>query len=550
MPLAGGALAMGRDAGAEVTFAADVAPILYANCTGCHSPGGSAPFSLRTFDEARERADRIARATRAGAMPPWLPESDGQTFVGERHLSDDEIHVLQQWAEAGAPSGDLDTAPDPPPPLPDWRLGDPDLIVSFPPYTLPAEGTDVYRNIPLDIPIDRRRYVRSVELRPGDPRVVHHARMMVDSTPSSRALDLQDPAPGFDGMELLSNATNPDGHFLGWTPGKGTLPPLEGMAWTLDPGSQLVLQLHMRTTGQEEVVRGEVGLYFADAPPTRHPALIVLSSLMIDIPPDDPAYRVSNSYELPVEVDVLSIYPHAHYLGKDLRGYATLPNGSVRELIRVPDWDFNWQEEYRFRDPVRLPAGTRLTLDYTFDNSSANPNNPHDPPRRVVYGSNSTDEMADLILQVLPVDPAERATLVADVAWQYEVENMEYMAGQELARGKASLAAGDPAQAIRHFRDVMQYRVDHPEALTGLAQALLLQDDPASAAIVAERAVQVTEAREAAALAIMAEAYARQGDGRAIDVAEAALRVLRQPEQAALADSLRARLERYRAGGA
>ncbi len=530
----------------EVTFAADVAPILYAECAGCHRPGGPAPFSLLSYEDARERADRIARATTAGAMPPWLPASDGVTFVGERRLSDDAVETLRAWAEAGAPSGDLSTAPDPPTPSSAWQLGPPDLVVPVPAYTLPAEGGDVYRNIVLEIPIEHRRYVTSVELRPGDPRRVHHARMMVDTTGSSRTLDLEDPEMGFDGMELRSDATDPDGHFLGWTPGKGALPPLEDMAWLLDPGTDLVVQLHMRTTGREERVSAEVGFYFTDTPPTRRPVRIVLSSIMIDIPPGDSAYRVTSHYQLPVGVDLLSIYPHAHYLGKDLQAYATLPNGSTKQLIRVPEWDFNWQEEYRYVEPVGLPAGTQLTLDFLFDNSDANPDNPHDPPRRVVYGSKSTDEMADLILQVLPHDASERAALVDHVAWHYEIQDMEYLAAQELARGHERLVEADPDQAIVHFREAMQYRIDHPDALAGLARALILQGEFEAAVLVAERGADVTGRLRAPQLAVLAEAYAKAGDGRALETAERALELLELPEQAALGDSIRARLETYR----
>lgn len=547
-PQARGAAAVTVDAD-TVDFAIQVAPILYANCTGCHNPGGVAPFSLRTYEEAHEHAGRIARATSAGVMPPWPPQSDGATFVGERHLTTGEVEILNAWADAGAPPGNLDAAPPLPPISSGWWRGEPDLVIRMPTYTLRAEGRDVYRNLVLDIPIDSRRYVESLELRPGDPRVVHHARMMIDTTDSSQTLDAQDDEPGFDGMEMRSNASNPDGHFLGWTPGKGALPPMEGMAWTLDPGDQLVLQLHMRTTGRPEQVESEVGFYFAESPPTRHPVLLFLSSLMIDIPPGDPAYRVTNSYVLPVGVDLLSVSPHAHYLGKDLRGYATLPNGSEKELIRVPNWDFNWQEEYRFKDPLRLPAGTRLTLDYVFDNSTANPNNPNDPPRRVVYGSNSTDEMADLILQVLPHDPSDREGLIAHAKWQYEVENMEYMAVHELAKGQEYLAAGDAEPAIRHFREAMQYRADHPEALTGLARALIMLEDFEAAVLVAERGVQVTARTQSAQLAVLAEAYAGAGDSnRAIQSAEEALKVL-GPSEEALGESIRRSLESYRTSG-
>lgn len=532
---------------AEVTYAEHIAPIINENCVGCHRDGTMAPFALTSYEEVRERAPRLARATARKIMPPWLPESDGSTFVGERHLTDHQIALFQEWAESGTLSGDLATAPPPPAPSTGWLLGEPDLVVDVPPYTLAADGHDVYRNIVVPIPIDRPRYVTSVELRPGDANVVHHARMMIDSTDSSAALDREDPSqPGFDGMELISNAHNPQGHFLGWTPGKGALPPLEGMAWQLDPGTDLVLQLHMRTTGQEERVESQIGFYFTDEPPVREPVLLLVSSLMIDIPAGASDYRVTNSYELPVDVDVLSIYPHAHYLGKDLQGFATKPDGTVVPLIRIPDWDFNWQDEYRFQEPIPLPAGSVLTLDFTFDNSAENPNNPSSPPRRVVYGSNSMDEMADLIIQVLPRNAEDRATLIADAAWQNETEDMAYMAAQEFAAGARSLSEGDADQALFHFRESMQYRLDHPGSLTGLARAFLLKDDAASAVLVAERGVEVTNGRDPSVLAVLAEAYAASGDERAGSIADAAIELAERVGNRALADSVRSNLARYR----
>ncbi len=542
--------ACGRNAAsdpfAEVTYAEHIAPALYEECVGCHRPGGSAPFSLVTYDNASERAEGIARATAAKVMPPWLPESDGE-FVGERRLTDDEIALFQRWVEDGAPRGDLTAAPTPPPPPTGWQLGEPDLVVDFPAHTLQEEGRDVFRNIVVGVPIDRPRYVSAVELRPGDPRVVHHALMGVDTTDSSQVLDVRDDAPGFDGMEPRSNVTNPDGHLLGWTPGNGARPPLENMAWRLEPGTDLVLQLHLRPTGKEERVESQVAFYFTETPPEERPVLIVLESPMIDIPPGEPDYRVTNSYELPVGVDLLSIYPHAHYLGKDLRGYATLPDGSVRQLIRIPNWDFNWQDEYRFAEPVRMPAGTVLTLDFTFDNSADNPHNPSDPPHRVVYGLNSTDEMAQLILQLLPHDASDRATLIAHAAWQHKIEAMTYMAVQEIQKGNQSLDEGHPDQAIFHYREAMQYQLDHAEALTGLTRAFLIKSDFESARLVGERATEVTQGRDPMALSALAEAYAGVRDGRAVSTAEEALRLARGLGRTALADSIEARLPDYRA---
>lgn len=546
----------------DPTYAGEVAAILREHCVRCHHPDGSAPFSLATYDEAHRRADRIAEAVHSGQMPPWLPDTDGRTFIGARILPTPEKEILRAWAAAGAPAGappealaaieeetDLWCAT-----VPElsgaWALGPPDLVVQLPAYSMPASGRDVYRNLVVPVPVEEERWVKAVDLRPGDTRAVHHARMMVDYTSSSREEDRLEEGPGFDGMEVRTQAGNPDGHFVGWTPGKGILPPMEGMAWRVDPETDIVAQLHLKTTGREETVRGELGLYFADGPPTRHPAVIIISSFLIDIPPGDPDWRISNSFTLPVPVDVLSVYPHAHYLGKEMKVTAVRPDGREVELIHIPDWDPDWQDEYRFRKPVRLPAGTVIVKEFSFDNSADNPDNPFDPPQRVVYGSAATDEMADVILQVLPRNREERARLLEAQAWQHDAEDMAYMATMELRRGQAALGRGDPEGAIPHFQESLQYRSDNVEALAGLARAFVLSGDATSAGFIADRAMQLSGGRSALALDALAAVRAASGDGEgAVEAARRALALARDRGEGVLADSLEVRIRRYGGGG-
>jgi Tfp pilus assembly protein PilF len=157
--------------------------------------------------------------------------------------------------------------------------------------------------------------------------------------------------------------------------------------------------------------------------------MVKLGSKAIDIPAGDTAYAITDTYVLPVDADVLSVYPHAHYLGKEMQAYATLPDGSTRWLLSIKRWDFHWQQEYRYLKPIALPRGTTLTMKYTYDNSADNHHNPHKPPVPVVYGPNSSDEMGDLWVQVLPRSPADAATLVRAFA---EREARANVAGAEL----------------------------------------------------------------------------------------------------------------------
>ena len=495
----------------EVTWATDIAPVIARECLDCHGEDPSAPFTLLTYEDAVERAERIVRATSARRMPPWLPEGEHGTFAGERMLTVREVELFRVWVEDGALMGE----PAPEKLITDeqdvWRPGEPDLVVTLPAYPLAAEGYDVYRNLVVEIPVEETRWVEYVELRPGDRTTVHHARMMVDETESSRQLDLQDPGPGFDGMELTSNASNPDGHFIGWTPGKTRLPPLDGMAWRLEPGTDLVVQLHLRTSGEPQDVTAQVEFHFADDPPTRHPAILVVSSLQIDIAAGATEHVVSNSFTLPVDVDLLSIYPHAHYLGKDLRATALLPNGREVSLIHIPDWDFNWQDDYRFAEPISLPAGTTILKEFSFDNSAENPHQPVDLPKRVMYGSNSDDEMADLILQVLPKNESDRAELIQAQAWQHEAEDMAYMAELEFGQGAAAFETGDLDVATRHFQESLQYRADHIGSLVGLAEIFVQRSDARSALIIARQGVLMSNRQDARALAALAMAQALGG---------------------------------------
>ena len=499
-----------------VTFTRDVAPILNANCVSCHRPDGIGPFSLTTYADARPRAPRIAAVIAERRMPPWKPVSGHGRFRNARRLSDAEIALLSRWATTGAPEGaptDLRAAPRT---AEDWQLGAPDLVVAMPaPFLLPAGSTDVYRNFVLPVDLEVRRWVRAVELRPGagGGRVIHHARILLDGTGAARALDAEDADPGYDGL-MLDHARFPAGHFLGWAPGKTAAALPDEIAWALDPGTDLVLQLHLLPGREPVEVQPAVGLHFAARPATSTPVSVLLTSKAIRIPAGAAAHVIEDSYRLPVAVDVLGIAPHMHYLGKRIEAAATLPNGREEPLLRIDDWDFNWQDDYRYEEPIHLPAGTRLRVRFTFDNSTANPRNPHDPPITVGFGPQATDEMAELMLQVLPVgdaptlarslavkrarddilgyqallraDPADHVNHAA-LAVRYLDVGQVALAREHLERaialapdfadahynlGGVALAEGDTAAAGASYRRAVALRPDYPEAHNNLGGVL------------------------------------------------------------------------------
>jgi tetratricopeptide (TPR) repeat protein len=462
-----------------LTFNKDIAPILFQQCASCHRPGQFAPFSLLTYREAKERAPLIAVAVESRRMPPWLPERGFGEFEGERRLTNVQIGLIKQWVEEGAVEGSPADLPPAPEWAEGWQIGEPDLVVEIPePYTLHAQGPEVFRNFVIPIPVSDARYVRAVEFRPGNARAVHHAVMMIDRGPTSRRMDEEDPGPGFDGMFSIGEAFSPGGFFLGWTPGQVPSAGDGSMSWRLEPGTDLVLQLHLRPTGQPDTVEAAVGLYFAETPPQRVPALLRLGSQTIDIPAGQKDYTIRDTYVLPVEVEVLGLYPHAHYLGKQMQAFATLPDGTTRRLIQIDDWDFNWQGEYRYKEPILLPAATALSMRYTYDNSASNPRNPSDPPVRVVYGPGSTHEMGDLWIQVLPRDSIELAILNEDFTrkeLRALADGFEQLArfnpGDAQARynlGLALQALGEPDGAIEQYREAVRIRPDYAAAHNNL----------------------------------------------------------------------------------
>ena len=482
-----------------VTFNRDVAPILYAHCVGCHRPGGIGPFSLTNYADAGDRATDIAAATSARRMPPWKPVPGHGRFRNERRLADVEIALLARWAASGAPEGDPAELPAPPSTGGGWQLGTPDLVVTMEaPFRLPAGGTDVYRNFVIPAGLDSRRWVRAVELRPGagGGHVIHHARILLDATGGARSLDADDPEPGYDGL-MLDHARFPAGHFLGWAPGKTPVELPAQLAWPLDPGVDLVLQLHLLPAREPVDIQPAIGLHFADGPATLTPVSVLLTSKAIRIPAGDPAHVIEDRYRLPIAVDVLGIAPHMHYLGKRVEATATLPNGSEEPLLRIDDWDFNWQDEYRYREPVHLPAGTRLRVRFTFDNSTANPRNPHTPPVTVGFGPQATDEMAELMLQVLPIgDPGALARSLALKQARDDILGYQSLLRADPADhvNHAALAVryldvGQVALAREHLERAIALAPDFPDAHYNLGSVALAEGDPASAIAAYRRAI-------------------------------------------------------------
>ena len=464
---------------ASVTFSKDIAPIVFNYCAPCHRPGEAGPFSLLSYEDARKHAEQIAIVTGRRYMPPWPPEPGYGDFAGAKRLTDEQIDLLARWAKTGMAEGDRAAMPPPPHFVEGWQLGQPDLVLHMrQPYEMAASGEDVFRNFVIPVELKETKWIRAMELRPGSKRVVHHANLIVDHARMLRQRDGQDGQPGFPGMDVeteVSGEFDPDSHFLFWKPGSPPQEEPEDMGWKMDPGSDLIVNLHLQPTGKPETVDVAVGLYFADRPAKRFPMLLQLEhDGALDIPPGASRFFVTDHLKLPVAVDLLAIYPHAHYLGKQIDAWAQLPDGSRRVLLRINDWNINWQATYTYQHPISLPAGTMVEMRISYDNTENNPRNPSRPPKRVRGGNRSTDEMGHVWLQILPKttegeDP--RLTLQQAVMLR-RIEKY-------------------PADFVAHFNlgAVLQAMGKFDEAIPYLNQAILIK--PANATAYNNRAVSL-----------------------------------------------------------
>ncbi|MEM7200095.1 MAG: redoxin domain-containing protein [Planctomycetota bacterium] len=399
----------------QVTYTRDVAPILRAHCVSCHRPGDIGPFPLLDYKHARRKAKMIAKVCADGIMPPWRAEAGFGHFRDEQRLSRQQIAVLRAWADGGAPEGDAaDLLPAPTLPTTRWRLGEPDFEIAMPvDYPVPAAGDDIYRYFVIPSEIVEEKAVVAIDFRPGDPSVVHHCLAYLDRSGKARRLDERDDEPGFSvfgnggsfGEELTTET------IAGWAPGAQpyTLP--KGMAQRLEPGGDFVLEVHYHPTGKATIDRSTVALYFAKEPVERYVEGLVIGTERIDIPPGEGHYRRQVWMDVPVDLSIIDITPHMHYLGKEVEAVATLPDGTETPLIRIADWDFRWQDTYVYREPVHLPKGTRIHARFRFDNSATNPANPSSPPQRVSNGWQTTDEMCLLYFTVATDRPTPPVAL-------------------------------------------------------------------------------------------------------------------------------------------
>jgi tetratricopeptide (TPR) repeat protein/mono/diheme cytochrome c family protein len=563
----------------HVTFSRDIAPIIYQNCASCHRPGESGPFPLLTYQDVKKHANQIVAVTHTRFMPPWLPEPGDLKLQQQRRLSDAQIALIQKWVSQGATEGSPRDLPPKPHFVEGWQLGTPDLIVTATkPYTVPAAGGDSYWNFILPIPVDRVRWVRAVEIRTNNQQLIHHANVIIDRYRSSRRKETE-PGVGFGGMELQIDSEHfePDSHFLFLKPGTVVTPFPAGMGLQLNPGTDFVLNVHLQPSGKPEVIQPSVGIYFTDQPATLVPMLLQLDAdQQLDIPPGDKNFVVSDTFTLPIDVDLLAVYPHAHYLAREILAFAVMPDGSSKTLLQIKKWDLNWQEVFRYVEPVRLPKGTAVTMRYAYDNSEDNIANPNHPPQRVKAGNRASDEMAHFWLQVLPANyPADQGDprlaleealmmhhvekspmdfearynlgAVAQTRGNLQLAQEQYAKALEInpedavannSLGTVLLAEGSPQDALPYLRAALKARPDYFDAHYNLGIALASTNDMSAALEQFREAVRL-DPSDAGAQASLGMALAELGQlAEAKSCLERAVQL--DPENSTFKDRLQA----------
>ncbi|MBM3993462.1 MAG: hypothetical protein FJ303_04830 [Planctomycetes bacterium] len=396
-----------------VNFAEHVAPIIFDKCAACHRPDEVGPFSLLTYSDVRKKAKIIQRVTEQRSMPPWHPEHGHGEFRNERRLNDAQIATIKRWVESGMAEGDVAKLPKLPAFPAGWQLGKPDLVVTMDrAFQVPATGRDIYRNFVLPLNLKEDKWVTAVELRPSARSVVHHVLYFLDTTGKSRAKEPKTGQPGFGGAGLQFGARSVGG----WAAGRTAEHLPLDLGLHFPKGSDLILASHFHPSGKAEQEKTTVGLYFAKKKPERTHIVFQAPPFFgiaagINIPAGKKDYKVRAKHKVPVDIELVTIHGHAHYICRTMKAVATLPDGSTKSLISIPKWDFNWQDSYTYKEPVKLPKGTTIDVELTYDNSADNAANPFNPPKQIRWGQQSTDEMGSIIFGCVAANESEVGAL-------------------------------------------------------------------------------------------------------------------------------------------
>lgn len=420
----------------HISYTRDIAPIIQANCTTCHRAGQSAPFPLLTYLDVAKRAKQIVEVTQSRYMPPWKPAPGFGHFRDEQRLTEHEMALIKAWTKDGRPKGDSADLPICIPQTNKWRLGPPDQILRMREvHHVPSSGPDVRQYFVIPSRLKEDRLITAIDFHPGAPKAIHHASFFLDTKHAARKLDEADPDPGYRGFG--GPRITPQGTLQSWFPGRSPQKLPKGTGRLLPRGSDIVAEIHYVCTGKPEHDRSVIALYHAPKSARHLIEEIQVANKRINIPAGASRHHERASYTLPVDTILLDTTPHMHVLGREMKVTATLPDDSITPLIWIKEWDFNWQSQYAYAEPVRLPKGTRIDVDAWYDNSAQNPLNPNSPPQDVQWGADSTDEMLICHFQCTCKSRDRLVELIADYKRYFEsAQQSEQDAGDGRSKKK------------------------------------------------------------------------------------------------------------------
>lgn len=421
-------LVSGISASAQTpTWANDIAPILYANCTSCHNPNGIAPFSLMDYNDAANNAIDIANETQARTMPPWPPDTNYTRFSHERSLNQGQIQAISDWVNAGMPSGNLSQAPPQPVYSGNAVITSPDLVSQMPDYSV-TTATDLYRCFVIPSGVSTTEYITKVEVLPGNRNIVHHVLVFQDQSQTCVNLDNADPGPGYTWFGDVGSSTAT--LIAGWVPGQGAYELPANMGIKLLPNSYIVMQVHYPggTVGQLDSTQvrftfsgNTVREVFLN-PVINHTTSITNGPLYI---PADSVRTFHAEEYANINATIISAAPHMHLIGTNIVNFAIDPSNDTIPLIRINDWDFHWQGFYTYRQPVHVPYGSTVHAYATYDNTLNNPHNPNNPTEDVSVGESTEDEMMIVYYAYLYYLPGDENIIIDStiLAGQNETTN-------------------------------------------------------------------------------------------------------------------------------
>lgn len=387
------------------TYTDDVQPIIFRNCAmPCHHPGGIGPFSLLTYEDVAKRGKFVAKVTQIRYMPPFPADRQFQHYANERGLSEAEINTIQAWVKGGMAKGarqkaagkEMDSAN----PMPPVLRPKPDLVLRMKPYAIKGDGREDFRYFHVPMHLKEDVWVEAIEFIPGNRKLLHHSRLMIDSTGTMAGIDgIAEDDPHLRDFQKTALA---DEFLYGWVPGNDRVTFPVGAAKRIRAGSDLILNLHYSPSPKADQDQSEVRLYFSKKPAERIVRTLTLTENNVTNQPfqlqanTKPIFYM-NYGPLPDTIRLLSVLPHMHKLGRSVRAFAITLGGDAINLIRINDWDYNWQLTYFFQQPLVLPKGSTIIAEAHYDNTDQNPLNPNRPAKTVGYGWNSTDEMMNLV---------------------------------------------------------------------------------------------------------------------------------------------------------